>query len=289
MSLTSARVGTARLHILSSIWVTTIKGTPADRQTAESCFWHRGSSHRGMALPRSPRAMTTFTHKRQELRQGLHSRKVLDFSKNADLSGPGLFQRPAQGSDVLGTPHEGQHHPGNAAGFRQLQVLQVCLRQCGGGHLQPWRCKAFAALQGAAPHHGTLQGSAVGSGHLHKEPAVIQQEILSRPGRLHQRRWARDTPLPQPEALTRFQHKGPGQCADAQLRPLQVDEQLGDAHGVDNVQPVFVGRKRTVGKVHADARHASFHHALQGLRLGTGGADGAIKFQKITRFRFFLL
>ena len=46
--------GDRRLHILSSIWVTTIKGTPADRQTAESCFWHRGSSHRGMALP-SPR------------------------------------------------------------------------------------------------------------------------------------------------------------------------------------------------------------------------------------------
>ena len=92
-----------------------------------------------------------------------------------------------------------------------------------------------------------------------------------------------------PEALPRFQHKGLGQCADAQLRPLQVDEQLGDAHGVDHVQPVFVGRKGPVGKVHADARHASFHHALQGLRLGTGGTNGTIKFQKITRFRFFLL
>ena len=59
MSLTSARVGTARLHMLSSIWVTTMKGTPAARQAAESCFWQRGSSHSGMALPRSPRAMTT--------------------------------------------------------------------------------------------------------------------------------------------------------------------------------------------------------------------------------------
>ena len=159
----------------------------------------------------------------------------------------------------------------------------------GGGYRQPRCRKAFAALQSAAPHHGTLQGRAVGSGNLHKEPAVVQQEVLARPGRLHQRRRAGNTPLPQPEALPRFQHKGLGQCADAQLRPLQVDEQLGDAHGVDHVQPVFVGRKGPVGKVHADARHASFHHALQGLRLGTGGADGAIKFQKITRFRFFLL
>ena len=39
MSLTSARVGTARVHMLSSIWVTTIKGTPAARQAAESCHW----------------------------------------------------------------------------------------------------------------------------------------------------------------------------------------------------------------------------------------------------------
>mgnify|MGYP002570759621 CR=1 FL=1 len=36
MSLTSARVGTARVHMLSSIWVTTIKGTPAARQAAEN-------------------------------------------------------------------------------------------------------------------------------------------------------------------------------------------------------------------------------------------------------------
>ena len=144
-------------------------------------------------------------------------------------------------------------------------------------------------MQGAAPHHSTLQGSAIGFGHLHKEPAVVQQEVLARPGCMHQCRRAGDTPLPQPEALAWFQHKGLGQRANAQLRPLQVDEQLGDAHGVDDIQPVFVGRKGPVGKVHADARHASFHHALQGLQLGTGGADGTIKFQKITRFRFFLL
>lgn len=33
--------------------------------------------------------------------------------------------------------------------------------------------------------------------------------------------------MPQPEVLAWFQHKGLGQRADAQLRPLQVDEQLG--------------------------------------------------------------
>ena len=104
---------------------------------------------------------------------------------------------------------------------------------------------------------------------------------------MHQRRRAGDTPLPQPEALAWFQHKGLGQRANAQLRPLQVDEQLGDAHGVDDIQPVFVGRKGPVGKVHADARHASFHHALQGLQLGTGGADGTIKFQKNHPVSFF--
>ena len=80
-----------------------------------------------------------------------------------------------------------------------------------------------------------------------------------------------------------------GQRANAQLRPLQVDEQLGNAHGVDDIQPVFVGRKGPVGKVHADARHASFHHALQGLQLGTGGANGTIKFQKNHPVSFFLI
>ena len=39
--------------------VTTGFGNTTARQAAESCFWQRGSSHSGMALPRSPRAITT--------------------------------------------------------------------------------------------------------------------------------------------------------------------------------------------------------------------------------------
>ena len=39
-------------------------------------------------------------------------------------------------------------------------------------------------------HLSTLQGSAIGFGHLHKEPAVVQQEVLARPGCMHQRRRA---------------------------------------------------------------------------------------------------
>ena len=263
------------------------KGHPGRPADCRKLFLAPGQLPQGHGVAKVPAGNDHFIHKRQELRQGLYPRKVLDFGKNADLPGPGLFQRPAQGANVLGPPHEGQHHPGNAAGPRQLQVLQVLLRQRGGGHRQPRCRKAFAALQGAAPYHSTLQGSAIGFGHLHKELAVVQQEVLARPGCMHQRRRAGDTPLPQPEALARFQHKGLGQRANAQLRPLQVDEQLGDAHGVDDIQPIFVGRKGPVGKVHADARHASFHHALQGLRLGTGGANGTIKFQKNHPVSFF--
>ena len=37
----------------------------------------------------------------------------------------------------------------------------------------------------------------------------------------------------------------------------------------------------SVGKIHADAGHAGFHHALQGLQLPTGRADGSIKIQNL--------
>ena len=48
---------------------------------------------------------------------------------------------------------------------------------------------------------------------------------------------------------------------------------------VDHCQPVSVCGQRSVGKIHADACHAGFHHALQGLQLPTGRADGSIKIQ----------
>ena len=61
-SLTSARVGTALCSMLASICVTTMKGRFASRQAAAISFCTRGSFHSGMALPRSPRAITISSH-----------------------------------------------------------------------------------------------------------------------------------------------------------------------------------------------------------------------------------
>ena len=84
--------------------------------------------------------------------------------------------------------------------------------------------------------------------------------------------------------------RGQGLCqrADAQLRTLQVDEQLPDAGCADHGQPVGVRRQRPVGKIHADAGHAGFHHVLQDRRLCAGRADGTIKIQgSFPRFIFY--
>ena len=58
ISLTSARVGTGFCSMDASICVTTMNGFPALRHWASIRFWAAGSSHRGMAFPRSPLAMT---------------------------------------------------------------------------------------------------------------------------------------------------------------------------------------------------------------------------------------
>ena len=47
-------------------------------------------------------------------------------------------------------------------------------------------------------------------------------------------------------------------------------QQLTDAGCTDHGQPVGVRRQRSVGKIHADAGHAGFHHVLQDRRLCAG-------------------
>ena len=91
----------------------------------------------------------------------------------------------------------------------------------GGGHRQPRCRKAFCGFAGGRPvpqytagqrhrfrppAQGACRRPAGGSG-----PAGLHAPAP--PGRGH--------PLPQPEALAWFQHKGLGQRANAQLRPLR--------------------------------------------------------------------
>ena len=76
--------------------------------------------------------------------------------------------------------------------------------------------------------------------------------------------------------------RGQGLCqrADAQFRPLQVDEQVRNADSLDHCQPVSVFGQRPVGKVHAQAGHADVHKAAQSSGTGAGRADGSIKMHK---------
>ena len=107
--------------------------------------------------------------------------------------------------------------------------------------------------------------------------AAQLQQLLTGLHTLHQRRRAGDTLRAQTHSLPGGQGEWLRQTPDAQLRPLQVDEQLFDPGLAQQRQPVLVCRQRPVGKIHADAGHAGFHHLLQKLYIGTGGADGSVK------------
>ena len=121
------------------------------------------------------------------------------------------------------------------------------------------------------------KGTRQGLRHLHQKLPVVQQKLLSGCSGLHQSCRAGNAVCAKAYRTALNQSDRLCQRADAQLRTLQVDEQLPDAGCADHCQPVSVCGQRSVGKIHADAGHAGFHHALQGLQLPTGRADGSIK------------
>jgi len=223
-----------------------------------------------------------------EFRQGTHTGHVFNFGKDTDIRSPGFFQRMAQGQNICFAAHKRQHHTGNTALLCNFQVLQVFLRQGRRGHRKARCSNAFAALQGAAAHHGAHKGFRQCLCDLHQKLAVVQQKLLSGRSRLYQSCRARYAVCAKAYRAALNQSNRLCQRADAQFRPLQVDQQLTDAGCADHGQPVGVRRQRPVGKIHADAGHAGFHHVLQDRRLCAGRADGTIKIQgSFPRFIFY--
>ena len=218
-----------------------------------------------------------FIHQRQKLRQCLHARKVFDFGKDFQPGCTGFCQRLPQAADILSAAHKGQHDPGNAAIGGDGKVFLVLGGQ--GGHLDVCpRCRqTFAALQHPAPHYGAHERVRLCGVHSCQQLAVIQQQLLPRLHAVHQRSRAGDTLRAQTHGLPGGQGQRLRQTADAQFRPLQVDEQLFDPGFMQHLQPVLVRCQRPVRKIHADAGHAGFHHLLQKLYIGTGRADGSVK------------
>ena len=216
-------------------------------------------------------------HQRQKLRQCLHARKVFNFGKNFQLRCTGLCQRLPQVADIRSAAHKGQHDPGNAAIGGDGKVLLVLGGQ--GGHLdiRPRCCQTFAALQHAAPHYGAHERFRLCGVHTSQQLAVIQQQLLPGLHTLHQRGRAGDALRAQTHGLPGGQGQRLRQTADAQFRPLQINEQLFDPGFMQYHQPVLVRCQRPVRKVHADAGHAGLHHLLQKLYIGTGRADGSVK------------
>ena len=135
-------------------------------------------------------------------------------------------------------------------------------------------------MQNAAPQYGADQCIRPGGSYFHQQLAVVQQKLLPGAGCLHELDRAGDAACPQLYRAALRQGHWLCQPPDTQLRPLQVDEQIVNAGGVDHCQPVSVFGQRPVGKVHAQAGHADVHKAAQSSGTGAGRADGSIKMHK---------
>ena len=260
-------------------------GRPADRR---KLFLAPGQLPQGHGVAKVPAGNDHFIHKGEELRQGLYPRKALDLGKNADLPGPGLFQRPAQGANVLSPRTKGSITPVTPLAPASCRFCRSSSVNVGEATVSPGAARLLRLCR--VPPRTTVHCRAAPSASATCTRSLPSSSRRFWPGRAACTSAAGQgtPPCPSRRLWPGSSTRGWGSVPMRSSGPCRSMSSWGMPR-VDDIQPVFVGRKGPVGKVHADARHASFHHALQGLQLGTGGANGTIKFQKITRFRFFLL
>ena len=185
-------------------------------------------------------------HQRQKLGQMAYARLIFDLGEDLDAARPGFIQCPAEGADVLSSPHKGQHDSRDAAIGGNAQVLMVFRGEGRGRHADAGCGNAFPTMEHPAPQNGAEQCARRGGSRPQQQFSVVQQELLPGGHCLDKRSGAGNAALPQPDGLAFGERKRRGQPPHPQLRALQIDEQAADARFPQQSQPLGVLCQRAV-------------------------------------------
>ena len=171
-SETSARVGIGLSIMLSSIWVATITGLAAARQSRPSRFWIGGTFCTGSSTPRSPRAIMMPS---ETARMASKVRTAAGFSIFDRIAARPAHQAPRL-LHVGGALHEAQRQPVDAELADELQIVPVLVRQRLERQQHVGDVDPLAVRDGAADHNLALREVGAALDHLEPDLAVVHQE-----------------------------------------------------------------------------------------------------------------
>jgi len=133
--------------------------------------------------------------------------------------------------------------------------------------------------------HGAGEGGGGDLRYLQQQGAVIQGELMARPGGGDHSLRNGDAPFPQKDGAPLRHGNGLRKNTHPQFGPLQVDDEMGLLHpcgpgggAVDLPQHGGVLGQGCVGQVEPGARHAGGKQAVQNGAVSAGGAQGSVKF-----------
>ena len=167
---------------------------------------------------------------------------------------------------------------------RPVQIFQVAGGEGGGVQLHPRQGQALPAVERAAPKDPAGQGSAPPARDLQQQGAVIQGDLLARPGAVHHGGGDREPSGPQKDLLPRGQGGGAGQVPHPELRPLQIQNQVGlrlsrPPGGGPELPEQGGGApgQRDVGQIDPQAGHPRLKELFQCVAVPAGLAPGGVK------------
>ena len=137
-----------------------------------------------------------------------------------------MIQRRAHGLEIGAIPDKGLHDAGDAVFRREGQVQKIRLRHRGRMQGAAGQGKTLAALQDAAAQNLCPRRSAVAGDDLKQELSVVQQYLLPRNETGESQGGDRDAALAEQRLIAFNERKRMRKRADAQLRPLHVDQKL---------------------------------------------------------------
>ena len=216
---------------------------------------------------------------RKDLVEPMQSGHVLDLGKNFQLLRAGLAQGGAHGAQIVRAADKGLHERGDAVFPRAAEIFHIHLRERARGQLTARDGKALAGSEHPAALHAAGHRPRVQN--AQGERAVVEQQfvaVLQISGQ--DRRDGKG--FAERERIALAQRQRREKRADAQLRTLQVDEQvtgnalrgLGAAQAFQPRRTLFEG---TVGKVQAHAAHPRAQQSAECIRVGAGGAERAVE------------
>ena len=150
------------------------------------------------------------------------------------------------------------------------EIQKILLRQGRGVEGAAGEGNALAALQRTAADHARGDPVFPGADGFQQKLSVVQQDVLPGNERRYDDLRNGDTSGAEKHILSSAEDQRPLECADTQLRPLQVDQKLrlctaalsGAAEAFDLLRRVV---KRDVGKIEAHAGHPGIKHLHQNI------------------------